>query len=219
MLKRRRRKLKIFSIFKKVGKSRNSKTQFDEIYKRIDKTEQLEIIRNHKKDKFSNETSNGLASAANTHYCSHNIENDDSQHMTNAHKIRLKPKNKQNREYIEKVRNQVKEVLQERYDDSIDSIFNQFENNGYINKDNFLFRLIFMILKKYGYIDIFDDNGEIDPNAIDAILKSIINDAYKMMNDDKNKINIDKDYKCHCIEKTGCEYNDNSYNENLYDDE
>lgn len=217
MLKRRKRKLKIFSIFKKVRKARNSKAQLDEIYRKVEASEQLEIIRNHKKDKFSNEASNELASAANNHYCSHNVANNNNHNLKSAQKIRIKPKNKENREYFEKIRIQVREVLQENYDDSIDNLFNQFEDNGYINKDNFLFRLIFMILKKYGFIDIIDDNGEINPNAIDAILKSIINDAYKMINEDKNE--IDNEYKCYCTEKTGSEYNQNSYNQNLFDDE
>lgn len=187
MLKRRKRKLEIFSIFKKVGKSRNSKAKLDENHKR---SQAFEEISNQKDDKFADEASNELA---------------------------LDSKNKENYEYVEKVRNQVKEVLQENYDTSIDNLFNQFENNGYINKDNFLFRLIFMILKKYGFIDIIDDNGEIDPNAIDAILKSIIKDAYKMMNEDNNE-NY-SEYKCFFIEKTGFEDSQNCYNNNLYDDE
>ncbi len=215
MFKRRRKKLKIFHIFKKVRKSRNSKTQLDEIYKRVDVSEQLEIIRNHKKDKFADKTSIELASPNNTHCCLYNAENNDNQHLINTHKTRIKLKNKENREYVEKVRYQVKEVLQEKYDDSIDNLFSQFENNGYINKDNFLFRLIFMILKKYGYIDIFDDNGEIDPNAIDAILKSIIKDAYKYINENEKENESVKDQDNCYIEKIS----NNSCNDNFYEDE
>jgi hypothetical protein len=216
MLKRRRKKLKIFSIFKKTRKSKNRNTKFDEIYKRVDATEQLEIINKHKKDKFADKASIELASADNTHCCSYNAENNDNQHLRNTHKTRTKPKNKENREYVEKVRNQVKEVLQEKYDDSFDNLFSQFENNGYINKDNFLFRLIFMILKKYGFIDIFDENGEIDPNAIDEILKSIINDAYKLINDSEiDKKEVKDEYKGYSLEKTS----NNCCNENFYEDE
>ena len=217
MLKRRKRKLRIFSIFKKVGKFRNSKAQLDENHKRSQAFDQIEAISNQKDDKFADKATNEQALETSPDYCSHKDANNDDHNQVNNQKIRIKSKNKENHEYVEKVRNQVKEVLQENYDDSIDNLFNQFENNGYINKDNFLFRLIFMILKKYGFIDIIDDNGEIDPNAIDAILKSIINDAYKMMNEDKNEIY--NEYKCYFIEKTGFEDNQNCYNNYLYDDE
>ncbi|PYG87522.1 hypothetical protein LY28_01890 [Ruminiclostridium sufflavum DSM 19573] len=82
----------------------------------------------------------------------------------------------ESRNYIAKVRNQVKEVLQEQYDESFVHFFDKFENDSIFNRDNFILRLIFLILKKYGFIDIIDENGELDQNAIDSLLKSIAKD-------------------------------------------
>ncbi len=168
MFKRRRKKLKIFNIFRKSKKNKRAKTY-----------ERLEITNYKKKDTPVGEASSEVPSAANTY----GIEDNDT--VTNSHKISMKPSNKYNSEYVEKVRSQVKEVLQEKYDDDFENLFNQFENDGFINKDYFLFRLIFMILKKYSFIDIFDENGEIDLDAIDEILKSIIKDAYKYINENE----------------------------------
>ncbi|QNU65268.1 hypothetical protein EHE19_009955 [Ruminiclostridium herbifermentans] len=243
MLKRRKRKLKIFSIFNKFGKSRKRKAH----NKKTKASEKYDVIINIENDKFTKEksieasieeslkkskeksikasTSNEGALEINTHKFSQNNDNNDNSKnddnkdnhdLANTEKFRTKAKNKENREYVERIRNQVKEVLQENYDDSIDNLFNQFENSGYVNKDNFLFRLIFMILKKYGYIDIIDDNGEIDPNAIEQILKSIINDAYKLMNEDNNEIKLENNsvYICCGTEKSCFECN-----QNIFDDE
>lgn len=161
---------------------------------------------------------------------------------SNSNNTKIKPINKENHEYVDRIRNQVKEVLEEKYDESFDNLFNEFENNGFVNKDNFLFRLIFMILKKYGFIDIFDEDGNIDPNAIDAILKSVIKDAYQMVSEEEKNIDIvngdnyekaneidiinndnnfnvshvnNIEYKSHFIEET-CS---NTYNDSFYEDE
>lgn len=201
------------------------------------------IFRFFKKFRHSHNRKNKLSKTTEVIEVPKELETTLNSINTNSNNTKIKHINKKNHEYVDRIRNQVKEVLEEKYDESFDNLFNEFENNGFVNKDNFLFRLIFMILKKYGFIDIFDEDGNIDPNAIDAILKSVIKDAYQMVsedeknidiangdnyekakeidiiNNDNNNYNISNvnniEYKSHFIEET-CS---NTYNDSFYEDE
>ncbi len=197
--RRKRRKKRIFSAFRIFKKNRNSRSK-----------------KNNKKSNSKEAINSNMATYAyNSENKAANMAATDNSIDENAQRIKIKSKDKENREYVEKVRNQVKEVLEEKYDESFDNLFNGFEKSGFINRENFLFRLIFMILKKYDFIDIFDENGQIDPNAIDTILKSVVKDAYIMICNDENN----NHYKCNCTEETCNDYNGNTYDDSFYEDE
>lgn len=191
-----KRKKKRFKIFDKISKHRNSHSRKNKLKKQIKrdkKSKHLETI-DEKTVKANDKNYNDVNLVANNNVA-HNKDDIKSKVNSNisTNKNKIKSKYKENKEYVNRVRSQVKEVLQENYDESFDKLFYNFENSGFVNRDNFLFRLIFMILKKYSFIDIFDENGEIDPNAIDEILKSVINDAYKSMNSDGASDDFDFD--------------------------
>lgn len=223
--RRNRRKKRIFRTFRILKKNRNSRTKknnnkskLKEAIERVNTSNQLDIINKQNKDKsfykYLNDSNLATYGYSSENKAAHMAATDNSIDE-NTRRIKIKAKDKENREYVEKVRNQVKEVLEEKYDESFDNLFNEFEKSGFINRENFLFRLIFMILKKYDFIDIFDENGEIDPNAIDTILKSVVKDAYIMICSDENN----NEYKCHCIEETCNDYNGNTYDDSFYEDE